>query len=106
MNATALSKLKTLTKLVLITTIRNCIFKAPKYKNHQNNSSLSPDCNGNPALFSADCNGKRELQFQLQKDNSLQNKEIVRFFGNFKPTNFQIPEINSKLAFCKFQKND
>ena len=53
MNATALSKFKTLTKpvkasqsqskIVLITTIRNCIFKAPKYKNHQNNFSLSPD---------------------------------------------------------------
>ena len=48
MNATALSK------LVLITTIRNCIFKAPKYKNHQNNFSLSPDGRENPELFSED----------------------------------------------------
>ena len=42
MNATALSKFKTLTKLVLITTIRNYIFKAPKYFNKQTNPPSAP----------------------------------------------------------------
>ncbi len=43
MNAIALSKFKTLTKLVLIKAIRNCIINAPKYFNNQNNYSISPD---------------------------------------------------------------
>ena len=42
MNATALSKFKTLTKLVLITTIRNCIFKAQNIKISKKNPLSAP----------------------------------------------------------------